>query len=78
MDIDLRCVCYYEGVDPSVLCVQVHIRVASPPLRHPCYMGINIPTKEELIANKLSMDQLANHLGNHHSHHRHIVLRVHS
>lgn len=32
---------------------EVHIRVASPPLKYPCYMGINIPTKEELIANKL-------------------------
>ncbi|KAJ8967012.1 hypothetical protein NQ314_003129 [Rhamnusium bicolor] len=32
---------------------EVHIRVASPPLRYPCYMGINIPTREELIANKL-------------------------
>lgn len=33
---------------------EVHIRVASPPLKYPCYMGINIPTKEELIANKLA------------------------
>lgn len=32
---------------------EVHIRVASPPLKYPCYMGINIPTREELIANKL-------------------------
>uniref|UniRef100_A0A1I8HWH7 Amidophosphoribosyltransferase n=2 Tax=Macrostomum lignano TaxID=282301 RepID=A0A1I8HWH7_9PLAT len=37
---------------------EVHIRIASPPLRHPCYMGINIPTKEELIANKLTLEQL--------------------
>ena len=28
---------------------KVHIRVASPPIRYPCFMGINIPTKEELI-----------------------------
>lgn len=38
---------------------EVHIRIASPPLHHPCYMGINIPTKEELIANHLSPEQLA-------------------
>ncbi|KAG8147888.1 hypothetical protein E2320_022786, partial [Naja naja] len=25
---------------------EVHIRVASPPIKFPCYMGINIPTKE--------------------------------
>lgn len=32
---------------------EVHIRVASPPLKYPCFMGINIPTKDELIMNKL-------------------------
>ena len=26
----------------STLLVQVHVRIASPPLKHPCYMGINI------------------------------------
>ncbi len=29
---------------------EVHVRVASPPIRHPCYMGIDIPTRHELIA----------------------------
>lgn len=38
---------------------EVHVRVASPPLRFPCYMGINIPTKEELIANILPANELA-------------------
>ncbi|EDW50760.1 amidophosphoribosyltransferase [Drosophila sechellia] len=42
---------------------EVHIRIASPPLQYPCYMGINIPTREELIANKLNADQLADHVG---------------
>lgn len=31
---------------------EVHIRVASPPILHPCYMGINIPNRGELFANK--------------------------
>lgn len=43
--------------------VDVHIRIASPPLTHPCYMGINIPTREELIANHMSPSQLASNLG---------------
>lgn len=43
--------------------IEVHIRIASPPLLHPCYMGINIPTRDELIANKLTPDQLAKHVG---------------
>eukprot|EP00794_Sanderia_malayensis_P007293 gene7293-8108_t len=42
---------------------EVHIRVASPPIKHPCFMGINIPTKDELIANRMNPDQLAKHLG---------------
>ncbi|XP_016278721.1 amidophosphoribosyltransferase [Monodelphis domestica] len=42
---------------------EVHIRVASPPIRFPCYMGINIPTKEELIANRPEFDDLAKYIG---------------
>ncbi|KAK7831814.1 hypothetical protein U0070_016444 [Myodes glareolus] len=42
---------------------EVHIRVASPPIKYPCFMGINIPTKEELIANKPEFDRLAEYLG---------------
>lgn len=42
---------------------EVHIRVASPPIRYPCYMGINIPTKEELIANRPEFDDLAGYIG---------------
>lgn len=42
---------------------EVHVRVASPPLLFPCYMGINIPTREELIANKLNPKQLAHYVG---------------
>ncbi|MCJ8743562.1 hypothetical protein PDJAM_G00095530 [Pangasius djambal] len=42
---------------------EVHIRVASPPIRFPCYMGINIPTKEELIANKPEFKDIANYIG---------------
>lgn len=42
---------------------EVHIRIASPPLKYPCYMGINIPTREELVANKLEPADLAAHVG---------------
>lgn len=37
---------------------EVHIRVASPPIKHACYMGVNIPACEELIANKKSTEEL--------------------
>lgn len=42
---------------------EVHVRVASPPLLHPCYMGINIPTRDELLANQLATGDLAGHVG---------------
>lgn len=37
---------------------EVHIRIASPPLKFPCYMGINIPDREELIANKMTIEEM--------------------
>jgi len=42
---------------------EVHVRIASPPIKHPCYMGINIPTKTELIANRVELEKLAEHFG---------------
>lgn len=47
----------------SVWSSQVHVRIASPPLKHPCFMGINIPTHKELIANSLTPSELAASLG---------------
>ena len=32
---------------------EVHLRLSSPPLRYPCFYGIDIPTREELISNRL-------------------------
>nr|KAG5701805.1 hypothetical protein BaRGS_000795 [Batillaria attramentaria] len=42
---------------------EVHIRIASPPIKFPCYMGINIPTREELIATRLSIPEIQEHIG---------------
>lgn len=43
--------------------LEVHIRIASPPIKYPCYMGINIPTRDELIANHLDANELAENTG---------------
>jgi amidophosphoribosyltransferase len=37
---------------------EVHFRLASPPVRHPCYYGIDMPTREELIAAQLTEEQI--------------------
>ena len=42
---------------------EVHMRVASPPIRHPCFMGVDMATREELIAARLSVDEIARHIG---------------
>jgi len=42
---------------------EIHLRVASPPIRHPCYFGIDFPTAEELIAHGRSVDQIRDYLG---------------
>lgn len=31
---------------------EIHLRISSPPIMHPCYYGMDFPSKEELIANK--------------------------
>lgn len=38
---------------------EVHVRIASPPVRAPCYMGIDFPSKEELVAFGRSEEDLA-------------------
>lgn len=43
---------------------EVYLVSACPPVKFPCYYGINIPTKEELIANQYaSEDEIAKALG---------------
>ena len=37
---------------------EVHFRVASPPVRHPCYYGIDMPTREELIGANMSVEEI--------------------
>lgn len=38
---------------------QVHVRIGSPPVVGPCPYGIDTPTSEELIANRLTVDGIA-------------------
>lgn len=37
---------------------EVHVRISSPPLAYPCFYGIDIQTKEELIAANYSTDKI--------------------
>jgi amidophosphoribosyltransferase len=42
---------------------EVHLRLSSPPLKYPCFFGIDIPTREELISNRMDADRIARHIG---------------
>jgi amidophosphoribosyltransferase len=42
---------------------EIHFRVASPPIISPCYYGIDMPTKEELIGSGHTVPEIGDHLG---------------
>ncbi|MCX7920215.1 MAG: amidophosphoribosyltransferase [bacterium] len=41
---------------------EVHLRIASPPYRYPCYYGIDTPTRNELIAATHTLDEIKKYL----------------
>ncbi len=42
---------------------QVHMRISCPPLRFPCYYGIDFPTQKELIASKHDINWVRDFIG---------------
>jgi amidophosphoribosyltransferase len=42
---------------------EVHLRVASPPIRYPCFYGIDTPTLEELVASSNDVPAIAKFIG---------------
>jgi amidophosphoribosyltransferase len=42
---------------------KIHMRVSGPPHRFPCHYGIDFSTKGELIASRMSVDELKDYLG---------------
>lgn len=42
---------------------QVHVRISSPPVRFPCYYGIDTPTRVELAAARMNLRQLEHEVG---------------
>ena len=37
---------------------EIHLRVSCPPIRHPCFYGIDFPTSQELIAHERTIEQI--------------------
>lgn len=42
---------------------EVHMRVSSPPFINPCYFGTDIDSKDKLIACRMSVEEIARHVG---------------
>lgn len=42
---------------------EVHLRLSSPPIISPCFYGIDMPTKKELLASKKSVESIRRFLG---------------
>lgn len=44
---------------------EIHFRVTSPPIKHPCYYGMDFPSENELIANRYNgnIEEIRKELG---------------
>lgn len=42
---------------------EIHLRSSSPPLRHPCHFGIDIPQRDELVAAGRTVQEVADYIG---------------
>ncbi|MFC1545327.1 amidophosphoribosyltransferase, partial [Gemmatimonadota bacterium] len=42
---------------------EVHVRITCPPVAWPCFYGVDIPSRNELIAAKMSVEEIGEHIG---------------
>jgi amidophosphoribosyltransferase len=42
---------------------EVHMRISAPPIKHPCHYGVDMSTREEMIAHGRTVDEVAAELG---------------
>lgn len=42
---------------------EVHVRISSPPFKHPCYFGTDIPSEDQLIASGHTVDEICKLIG---------------
>ncbi len=42
---------------------EIHMRISAPPIKHPCHYGIDLSTREEMIAHERTTEQVAAELG---------------
>lgn len=42
---------------------EIHLRISCPPIRHPCYFGVDFASRDQLIANNRTVEQIREFLG---------------
>ncbi len=42
---------------------EIHMRICSPPIRHPCFFGVDMATRRELIASQKSVEEVREFIG---------------
>jgi amidophosphoribosyltransferase len=42
---------------------EIHMRISAPPIKHPCHYGIDMSTREEMIAHERTTEQVSQELG---------------
>jgi amidophosphoribosyltransferase len=42
---------------------KVHMRISAPPIKHPCHYGVDMSTREEMVAHGRTVEQVAAELG---------------
>jgi amidophosphoribosyltransferase len=43
--------------------LEVHMRISAPPIKHPCFYGIDMSSRDEMIAHERTPEQVAEELG---------------
>jgi amidophosphoribosyltransferase len=42
---------------------EVHLRISAPPIRNPCHYGVDMSTREEMVAHERTVEDIAEELG---------------
>lgn len=48
---------------------EIHVRIAAPPITDPCYLGVDMAQRDELIANRMDEEMMAAYVGADSLHH---------
>ena len=42
---------------------EVHLRICAPPFKHPCYFGVDLPSRRDMIASNRSVEEICEFMG---------------